>query len=266
MFGEDQFYDDWCFFDYYATDINFHGEIVGTNRDFATYKWGFLWAGANGITLFPDAFQTAVNGINNVAQVVGQTGDVELFQESHAALWSAQGKMDLGTLGGDSSDWSYCSGANSINDLSGVVGWSTTVSEPLFACPDLVGVHAFYWKAGAGMQDLGTLPGDTASVARKINFFGQVIGDSGNTVVWHDGDPSGWIEVTGRPFIWTQHGGMQDLNALIPANSGWVLNSVSGINVWGQIVGSGTRNGQPHGFLLTPTLSSTRRHGERERD
>jgi hypothetical protein len=44
---------------------------------------------------------------------------------------------------------------------------------------------------------------------------------------------------------------MQDLNTLIPV-SDWVLNSVSDINVWGQIVGSGTLNGETHGFLLTP--------------
>jgi hypothetical protein len=45
---------------------------------------------------------------------------------------------------------------------------------------------------------------------------------------------------------------MEDINARIRAGSGWVLNSVSGINFWGQIVGSGTFNGQSHGFLLTP--------------
>ena len=27
---------------------------------------------------------------------------------------------------------------------------------------------------------------------------------------------------------------MQDLNALIPSNSGWVLNSATDINLWGQ--------------------------------
>jgi probable HAF family extracellular repeat protein len=45
---------------------------------------------------------------------------------------------------------------------------------------------------------------------------------------------------------------MRDLNALIPANSGWEpLNAVA-INLAGQIVGVGTVNGQQHAFLLTP--------------
>jgi hypothetical protein len=45
---------------------------------------------------------------------------------------------------------------------------------------------------------------------------------------------------------------MQDLNTLIRTNSGWVLTTATDINVWGQIVGNGTLNGEPHGFLLTP--------------
>lgn len=96
------------------------------------------------------------------------------------------------------------------------------------------------------------MPGDTSSVALKVNLFGQIIGTSGNTVAQQDGVPGGTIQVIGRPFIWSERGGMQDLNTLIRVSSGWVLNSVSGINLWGQIVGSGTLNGEPHGFLLTP--------------
>jgi Tricorn protease C1 domain len=59
-------------------------------------------------------------------------------------------------------------------------------------------------------------------------------------------------EIFGRPFIWSECNGMRDLNTLIRGNSGWLLNSATDINVWGQIVGMGTLNGQPHGFLLTP--------------
>jgi len=102
---------------------------------------------------------------------------------------------------------------------------------------------------------LGTLPGDTFSAALKISLFGQLIGSSGNTLVFLYSDGAGaelYPVVIGRPFIWSEHRGMRDLNTLIRANSGWVLNTVSDINVWGQIVGEGTLNGRPHGFLLTP--------------
>jgi probable HAF family extracellular repeat protein len=53
-------------------------------------------------------------------------------------------------------------------------------------------------------------------------------------------------------LCWNSKHGMQDLNALIPANSGWELQGAVAINIAGQIVGVGTVNGQQHAFLLTP--------------
>ena len=44
---------------------------------------------------------------------------------------------------------------------------------------------------------------------------------------------------------------MQDLNTLIPADSGWEL-IMPGINTSGHIVGSGTINNQTRAFLATP--------------
>jgi hypothetical protein len=92
------------------------------------------------------------------------------------------------------------------------------------------------------------------SMALANNFFGQVIGTSGNAVVDDPYRGSLGMTVVGRPFIWTQRGGMQDLNDLINSTAGWVLNNATGINIWGQIVGQGTLNGQSHGYLLTPKL------------
>ena len=45
---------------------------------------------------------------------------------------------------------------------------------------------------------------------------------------------------------------MVDLNALLPAGSGWVLSEARAINAKGQIAGNGTLHGRPHAFLLTP--------------
>ena len=53
-------------------------------------------------------------------------------------------------------------------------------------------------------------------------------------------------------FVWSSKGGMKDLNLLIPANSGWDLQSANGIGNNGRIVGNGTINGEFHAFLLIP--------------
>ena len=52
---------------------------------------------------------------------------------------------------------------------------------------------------------------------------------------------------------WTPTNNMQDLNALIPSGSGWVLRNATAINNAGQIVGWGDVGAESHGFLLTPT-------------
>lgn len=53
-----------------------------------------------------------------------------------------------------------------------------------------------------------------------------------------------WTGATGNPVT--------DLNTLLPANSGWVLLSATGVNDSGFIIGTGTQNGVAASFLLSP--------------
>jgi len=116
------------------------------------------------------------------------------------------------------------------------------------------------------MQDLGTL-GGTTSYAYGINDSGAVVGyafKAGN--VQH-------------AFLYTS-GAMLDLNTLLPTGSGWsVLTTARAINDHGQIVGTGTYNGQTMAFLmeipepssallllgLTGTASMLRRRSRQDR-
>jgi probable HAF family extracellular repeat protein len=59
--------------------------------------------------------------------------------------------------------------------------------------------HAFLWNPATGMEDLGTLPDGSLSVAFGVNASGQVVG-------WGDSPAA-----SSRAFIWTQGGGMVDL-------------------------------------------------------
>jgi probable HAF family extracellular repeat protein len=182
---------------------------------------------------------------------------------------------DLGTLGGANS---YAYAINNANSVQ-VVGSASTASG--FG-------HAFLYSSGA-MKDLGTLSGDTYSIATALNDSGQVVGTSDNSsggttlrhaFLWqastgmidlgnlgaaetwaqavdnptaaHPFQVVGYGEITagGGDHAWLwQNGIMTDLNALIPSNSGWVLTSANGINNNQQIVGQGTFNSQYHAFL-----------------
>ena len=85
-----------------------------------------------------------------------------LAVEAPAAVAAAYGALDLGTLGGNSSE------AIAVNSTGQVVGGSSTASGA---------THAFSWTAAGGMVDLGTLGGDY-SEAVAVNDSGQVVGGS----------------------------------------------------------------------------------------
>ena len=188
-----------------------------------------------------------------------------------STLFSSAGKMaDLGTLGGE------YSAAHGINRFGDVVGYAYKTNG---------GFHAFFYSAGT-MHDLGTL-GGAYSTASAINDYGQITGQaytSGNlgahaflynggkmtdlgvlNHVYSEGDAiNGFGMVVGRASIKNNTGYLVyhaviysngraiDLNRLIPAGSGWVLEQATGINDKGQIVGFGKIHSQDHGFLLTP--------------
>ena len=56
-----------------------------------------------------------------------------------------------------------------------------------------------------------------------------------------------------RAFVWEKSQGFQDLNSLVPGSSGWKLESATGINNRGEIVGKGDWNHEDNsGFVLIP--------------
>jgi uncharacterized membrane protein len=247
-----------CELPFYASGINITNEIVGYDEEAVTYQYGFSWTQGAGIASFGTSWPpTLANAVNSQGEIVGQSS-IFLWDAGHAVSWSNLGTAmaDLGTLAGPDPNYDYGSAANGVNDLGQVVGGATLgISErgdslwPGWSEP----FHAVLWAPDGQIQDLGALPGNTLSIAQKINFFGLVIGSSGNSqIVGTDGQPGGLVQVVGRPFIWCKKSGMRDLNSVIPGNSGWVLKTATDINLWGQIVGEGTLNGEAHGFLLTP--------------
>jgi len=120
-----------------------------------------------------------------------------------------------------------------INNQGQVVGHSELVNDSTF--------HGFLWTRETGMRDLGTLPGDFASLALGINDRGDVVGAS--------------LDAKFSPrAVLRQKGAMADLNSLIPAGSPLFLLLALSINSSGEIVGLAFHpsTGDLHGFLAAP--------------
>jgi probable HAF family extracellular repeat protein len=191
--------------------------------------------------------------INRAGQIVGYSTTSNGY--SRAFLWTPGGSNgtsnnpameDLGTLGGPQSQ------ALRINDSGVVVGWSDTATGE---------THAFAWRRGGNtgpdsnpeMEDLGTLPGHTYSIATAIDRHGNVFGSSATA-------PEAELEAFScspdRRSKSVRYGPMVSLNTQVSAAA--VLRQVFGVNQQGQLVGVGSPvipNIGAHstlGYRLTP--------------
>lgn len=215
-----------------AFEINSAGEIAGDSFLSSGVVDATSWTSnkIKSLGALPGAIFTAGLDINEGGHVVGES----VFSYgppfiSHAFVWNGAAMKDLGTLPGGTS-----SIANSINSNGAIAGQSNGSSTG-------VNWHAVKWNTGHVIQDLGVLSRGTYSIGFAINDPGTIVGYA-NTYT-----------NAAHAILWTESKGMQDLNSLIPVNSGWVLVNANAINNVGQITGYGIKNGKNHAFVLTPT-------------
>ncbi len=206
-----------------AFGINDSGVIVGQiiNSQNTTSE-AAMWSGGQMTVLgnFPNqaAYATSINNNGQVTIAVGP----------NSYIWSNGSLTAISTLAGVALQ------AQSINNNGTVVGVASITSG---TAPD----PGFVYKNGV-TQLLPTFGADTATNVKAVNDFDVIVGAGG-------GDDG-----SAHALIW-ENGQVANLNDLIPAGSGWALQSATGIDNNGDIVGYGMFDNQLQAFELTPLSS-----------
>jgi probable HAF family extracellular repeat protein len=190
--------------------------------------------------------------INDSGLAVGATGTCtgvtgfSYLTGLHSTLWHNGSVVDLGNLGGIATPppatglGNIGNFAYYVNRSGHVVGTSGTKDGSF---------HAFLWTRETLIQDLGTIPGDVASVGLATNDLGDIGGGS---------FPAGSLLATPtaapRAFIRSNGGTMVDLNPLVTGHTGLQLITACSINSRGEIIGLALDDlGNFHGYLATPS-------------
>lgn len=270
-----------------AWDINNSGQVVGmaqtatTGGDNSNFpvSHGFLWTKNTGITdITPYTDAGRGEAINDAGQTIISEGN-QFFVVKNGVRTELCPDLSGGCLGYD------------INNSGSIVGYAEVALRqdctPDY-CYNVTARRAHLWNNGNTIN-LGTI-GDATdeynwSAAIAINSKGQIVGDANNKcVIWEkngsapvelgnlggscialDINNSGWVvgraetnnqNPESHAFLWRKNQKLQDLNNLIPPNSGWVLNEARSINNAGLITGYGTINGKNRAFVLIPNRSN----------
>jgi len=235
-------------FDTFGTQIasiNNNGQIAGTltadssttvnQSDANLFNASFTWQNnsfsplLSSVTFGGKNYSLEVLAGNGAGDLTGFAGTM-LGTPSylHAFLLKNGISTDLGRTGAQAVSVS----PTAINAQDVIVGGESTAVGAIQSIP-------FVWRNGI-MSALPTIsPTDQIAFASGINDLGIIVGTDAAS--------------TAGPYtavIWV-NGSLINLNSLLPANSGWVLTSATGINDSNQIVGNGTYNGSAATFELT---------------
>jgi len=229
------------FRDVHARGINEKGQVVGWGRDEQGRVRALLWNTIGKPPIDLGTFggpNSAAYGINSFGWI---TGYARLQTRKDHAFFRKTGKlMDLGPPSdqriASRFPFSYGYAINSSGQIAGYVASVpfTTGTTQAFLFTD----HFII---------LSNSLGGTNSIALALNDRGEVVGRAETS-----------IRRLHHAFLFRQ-GAMIDLNTRIPPNSGWELTVAWGINNRGQSVGTGTRGGYEHAFLLTPVTAKAPR-------
>ena len=235
-----------------AYAINKSGEVTGWSELSKTNKVEtFLWKPSSPNGTKGTIYDTGMPGLSanwgSPPYTYGLNAYGQIANANWSFLWTPT--VANGTSGkAISAPWLNYVALNDAGQTTGQAPYSYTNINGTYSSSE-----AAFWDPTIGLQVLG-FPTDTVLPAGDFWTWSYSIGinNSATTV-----GIAGWAGFAARGgntvWIWSAATGMLDLNvnASIQA-SGWVLQTPYAINDKGQVVGTGTHNGQTRAFLLTP--------------
>jgi probable HAF family extracellular repeat protein len=240
------------------------GKFIGASGFAEAYRYDSV---ANTLTSVP----SLAGALTATAQAINASGVVAGFTTgggvNHGFRQSgANPAEDIGDLGGG------VSSAAGINGLNVVVGSSKDGAGHFQAVRFDTSLHALTslggnFSSAAGINDAGIVVGSSQNgsgvtlatrwendtTPQSLGTFGGLMSQA--NAINTKGEIAGWAMTATsemHAFLW-QNGTLTDLNDLLPAGSGWVLNIAYALNNTGVIVGDGMLNGAPRAFRLTIT-------------
>jgi uncharacterized membrane protein len=245
--------------------VNSRGEAVGTASTADYSRRVAFVLRKKDVSLLPGG-QARANSLNEDGEIVGQ-GIPAAGKVAGPVFWKDGALIDLQIC---------CAGsARGVNSEGLIVG-DTYDKDGHY--------HAFVWDAAQGAHLL-SVPGEEYSSALALNGHGDILlkatpgglflysGSTMHSVDMPKASPRAMNNdgiVVGSygsgpesqsAFVWDKTHGMQDLNTLIPAGSGWKLEIASSVNDRREIVGWGDHGGTENaGFLLRPRGNENQSH------
>lgn len=152
----------------------------------------------------------AGSGLAHDAQAQPAIIDLGRLPGGSPAAWataagiSADGRVIVGTDDGRAFRWD-----GALHEIAGARNASAANADGSVIVGTMTSPeHAFRWTEAGGLQDLGTLPGTTASAASGVSADGAIVVGRATTA-------QGSV-----PWIWDAIGGMRSLDAFDGATSG----------------------------------------------
>jgi probable HAF family extracellular repeat protein len=236
--------------------INDSGQVVGTATDNRDDNVAALWTGRK-ITPLPGLDGTAV-GINDAGQIVGGAGGVFVITGGTQTFLSPPFNPEVCSavaINNNGQILGACAQPGAFGPIGSAVVWTNgtprvlpTLGGPLtIAGPK----GAFPTAINSNGQVVGTAETSTGAIDGFVVTNGTIT-DLGPTFAPAAINDNGVI--VGGQFI-DSNGTLQNLNNLVPAGSGYQIQSATGINDNGQIIANAidTATGQQHALLLTPS-------------